>query len=168
MRIAGETPQTAPLVKILDASPFFEKTEIQMSAPRANGESVPDSHHAPEGQMNLRHAGSEDCDPVARSGVARDPDAAFRGAGGPVAGSGDGVGIRADGGEAAGAAAPDRGDGARQRSRDEAGRGELESREKGMLKAETSAQAQAQLQEHAAPGGRSSTESTYAAWKMRA
>jgi hypothetical protein len=25
-------------LKILDASPFFEKTEIQMSAPRANGE----------------------------------------------------------------------------------------------------------------------------------
>jgi Tfp pilus assembly protein PilN len=38
VRIAGETPQTAPLLKILDASPFFEKTEIQMSAPRANGE----------------------------------------------------------------------------------------------------------------------------------
>jgi hypothetical protein len=38
VRIAGETPQTAPLLKILDASPFFEKTEIQMSAPRASGE----------------------------------------------------------------------------------------------------------------------------------
>jgi len=38
VRIAGETPQTAPLLKILDSSPFFEKTEIQMSAPRANGE----------------------------------------------------------------------------------------------------------------------------------
>jgi len=30
---------TAPLLKILDASPFFEKTEIQMSSPRASGES---------------------------------------------------------------------------------------------------------------------------------
>jgi hypothetical protein len=38
VRIAGETPQTSQLVNILDASPFFEKTEIQMSAPRANGE----------------------------------------------------------------------------------------------------------------------------------
>ena len=38
VRIAGEGPQTAPLLKILDASPFFEKTEIQMSAPRASGE----------------------------------------------------------------------------------------------------------------------------------
>jgi Tfp pilus assembly protein PilN len=38
VRIAGEAPQTAPLLKILDASPFFEKTEIQMSAPRASGE----------------------------------------------------------------------------------------------------------------------------------
>jgi hypothetical protein len=39
VRIAGEAPQTAPLLKILDASPFFEKTEIQMSSPRASGES---------------------------------------------------------------------------------------------------------------------------------
>jgi Tfp pilus assembly protein PilN len=39
VRISGETPQTAPLLKILDASPFFEKTEIQMSTPRASGES---------------------------------------------------------------------------------------------------------------------------------
>ena len=38
VRIGGEAPQTAPLLKILDASPFFEKTEIQMSAPRASGE----------------------------------------------------------------------------------------------------------------------------------
>ena len=38
VRISGEGPQTAPLLKILDASPFFEKTEIQMSAPRASGE----------------------------------------------------------------------------------------------------------------------------------
>ena len=38
VRIAGEAPQTAPLLKILDASPFFEKTEIQMSAPRGGGE----------------------------------------------------------------------------------------------------------------------------------
>jgi hypothetical protein len=37
-RISGEAPQTAPLLKILDSSPFFEKTEIQMSAPRASGE----------------------------------------------------------------------------------------------------------------------------------
>src|SRR4030095_9496461 len=37
-RAAGEPPQTAPLWKSLDASPFFEKTEIQMSAPRDNGE----------------------------------------------------------------------------------------------------------------------------------
>ena len=38
VRVAGETPQTPVLVRVLDASPFFEKTEIQMSAPRANGE----------------------------------------------------------------------------------------------------------------------------------
>jgi hypothetical protein len=38
IRVAGETPQTSQLVRILDASPFFEKTEIQMSAPRATGE----------------------------------------------------------------------------------------------------------------------------------
>jgi Tfp pilus assembly protein PilN len=38
VRIGGEAPQTAPLLKILDASPFFEKTEIQMATPRANGE----------------------------------------------------------------------------------------------------------------------------------
>ena len=38
VRITGEAPQTAPLLKILDASPYFEKTEIQMSAPRATGE----------------------------------------------------------------------------------------------------------------------------------
>ena len=38
VRISGEAPQTAPLLKILDASPFFEKTEIQMSAPQASGE----------------------------------------------------------------------------------------------------------------------------------
>jgi Tfp pilus assembly protein PilN len=39
VRISGSAPQTAPLVKILDASPFFEKTETQMSAAQANGES---------------------------------------------------------------------------------------------------------------------------------
>ncbi len=39
VRISGSAPQTAPLVKILDASPFFEKTETQMSAARASGES---------------------------------------------------------------------------------------------------------------------------------
>ena len=38
VRLSGEAPQTAPLLKILDASEFFEKTEIQMSAPRASGE----------------------------------------------------------------------------------------------------------------------------------
>ena len=38
VRVAGETPQTSQLVNILDSSPLFEKTEIQMSAPRANGE----------------------------------------------------------------------------------------------------------------------------------
>jgi hypothetical protein len=38
VRVVGETPQTSQLVNILDASPLFEKTEIQMSAPRANGE----------------------------------------------------------------------------------------------------------------------------------
>ena len=38
VRITGAAPQTAPLLKILDASPYFEKTEIQMSAPRATGE----------------------------------------------------------------------------------------------------------------------------------
>ena len=39
VRISGEAPQTAPLLKILDASGFFEKTEIQASTPRAGGES---------------------------------------------------------------------------------------------------------------------------------
>jgi hypothetical protein len=39
VRISGAAPQTAPLLKILDASPFFEKTEIQMSTPQASGES---------------------------------------------------------------------------------------------------------------------------------
>jgi hypothetical protein len=38
-RISGEAPQTAPLVKILDASPFFEKTEPQMSTARGSVES---------------------------------------------------------------------------------------------------------------------------------
>jgi Tfp pilus assembly protein PilN len=38
VRIVGSAPQTAPLLKILDASPFFEKTEIQMSAAQASGE----------------------------------------------------------------------------------------------------------------------------------
>jgi hypothetical protein len=38
VRIGGEAPQTAPLLKILDASPFFEKTEIQMATGRASGE----------------------------------------------------------------------------------------------------------------------------------
>jgi hypothetical protein len=39
VRVSGSAPQTAPLLKILDASPFFEKTEIQMSTPQASGES---------------------------------------------------------------------------------------------------------------------------------
>src|ERR1035438_2895316 len=39
VRISGAAPQTAPLLKILDASGFFEKTEIQMSTPQASGES---------------------------------------------------------------------------------------------------------------------------------
>jgi hypothetical protein len=39
VRVSGSAPQTAPLLKILDASPFFEKTEIQMSTPQAGGES---------------------------------------------------------------------------------------------------------------------------------
>jgi Tfp pilus assembly protein PilN len=38
VRITGDAPQTSPLVKILDASPFFEKTEIQMSTPKGSGE----------------------------------------------------------------------------------------------------------------------------------
>ncbi len=38
VRLSGEAPQTAPLLKILDASAFFENTEIQMSAPRGSGE----------------------------------------------------------------------------------------------------------------------------------
>jgi Tfp pilus assembly protein PilN len=38
VRLNGDAPQTAPLIKILDASPFFEKTEIQMSTPKGNGE----------------------------------------------------------------------------------------------------------------------------------
>jgi hypothetical protein len=38
VRITGDAPQTSPLVKILDSSPFFEKTEIQMSTPKGSGE----------------------------------------------------------------------------------------------------------------------------------
>ena len=38
VRLSGDAPQTAPLIKILDASPFFEKTEIQMSTPKGSGE----------------------------------------------------------------------------------------------------------------------------------
>jgi hypothetical protein len=38
VRITGDAPQTAPLTKILDSSPFFEKTEIQMSTPKGSGE----------------------------------------------------------------------------------------------------------------------------------
>jgi Tfp pilus assembly protein PilN len=38
VRIGGDAPQTSPLVKILDSSPFFEKTEIQMSTPKGSGE----------------------------------------------------------------------------------------------------------------------------------
>jgi Tfp pilus assembly protein PilN len=38
VRITGDAQQTAPLIKILDSSPFFEKTEIQMSTPKGSGE----------------------------------------------------------------------------------------------------------------------------------
>jgi hypothetical protein len=38
VRISGEAPQTSVLVKILDASPFFEKTDPQMATPRGTGE----------------------------------------------------------------------------------------------------------------------------------
>jgi hypothetical protein len=38
VRFSGEANQTAPLLKILDSSLFFEKTEIQMSTPRVSGE----------------------------------------------------------------------------------------------------------------------------------
>jgi hypothetical protein len=38
VRITGDAPQTSPYTKILDSSPFFEKTEIQMSTPKGNGE----------------------------------------------------------------------------------------------------------------------------------
>jgi hypothetical protein len=38
VRIGGEAPQTSGMVKILDASPYFERTEIQMSTPSAKGE----------------------------------------------------------------------------------------------------------------------------------
>lgn len=37
-RLAGEAPQTATLVKILDGSPFFERTNILSSNPGAKGE----------------------------------------------------------------------------------------------------------------------------------
>jgi hypothetical protein len=37
-RISGEGPQTAPLLKILDSSPYFEKTEIMAAMARGNGE----------------------------------------------------------------------------------------------------------------------------------
>jgi Tfp pilus assembly protein PilN len=38
VRITGDAPQTAPLTKILDSSPFFERTETQMSTPKGSGE----------------------------------------------------------------------------------------------------------------------------------
>ncbi len=38
VRVGGEAPQTSALVKILDASPYFERTEILASGPSANGE----------------------------------------------------------------------------------------------------------------------------------
>jgi len=38
IRINGEAPQTAVLLKILDSSPFFEGTNIQMSGPGSKGE----------------------------------------------------------------------------------------------------------------------------------
>jgi Tfp pilus assembly protein PilN len=37
VHINGDAPQTAPLPKLLDSTPFFEKTEIQASAPRPSG-----------------------------------------------------------------------------------------------------------------------------------
>ena len=37
-RLGGETPQTAALLKILDSSPFFERTNILASNPGAKGE----------------------------------------------------------------------------------------------------------------------------------
>ncbi|HTP87907.1 MAG TPA: hypothetical protein VMH28_35025 [Candidatus Acidoferrales bacterium] len=37
-RLGGETPQTATLVKILDSSPYFERTNILSSNPGARGE----------------------------------------------------------------------------------------------------------------------------------
>jgi hypothetical protein len=38
VRLGGEAPQTSNLVKILDGSPFFERTEILYSTPGAKGE----------------------------------------------------------------------------------------------------------------------------------
>jgi hypothetical protein len=38
VRIGGEAPQTSALVKILDGSPYFERSEILMSGPSGKGE----------------------------------------------------------------------------------------------------------------------------------
>ena len=53
VRITGDAPQTAPLTKILDSSPFFEKTEIQMSAAEGQRRNLPDPHQSQEGQVNV-------------------------------------------------------------------------------------------------------------------
>ena len=37
MTIAGEAPQAAPLIKILDSSPLFENASIQIQGPAASG-----------------------------------------------------------------------------------------------------------------------------------
>jgi hypothetical protein len=39
LRITGEGPQAAGVLKTLDGSPFFEKTEIQSAMPSPKGES---------------------------------------------------------------------------------------------------------------------------------
>jgi hypothetical protein len=38
VRVGGETPQVAPLLKIFDSSPLFEKSEILSAVRSANGE----------------------------------------------------------------------------------------------------------------------------------
>jgi Tfp pilus assembly protein PilN len=38
VRLSGETPQTALLLRILDSSPYFERTEIVYSSPNPKGE----------------------------------------------------------------------------------------------------------------------------------
>ena len=54
VRIAGETPQTAPLLKILDASPLFEKhRNPDVRSPLPTGETFQIRTNRAEGQMKM-------------------------------------------------------------------------------------------------------------------